>query len=579
MKLTRRKLLSGASIVVIAGAAGLWAATRRGEQPHLALPVADASKQYNILLITSDQERAWSYLPNGFIETYCPGRSRLLSEAMSFTRAFTPTPICSTARACLYTGQHSQKNGLWENVPLPYAPNMKRSVPTLGTLMSGAGYHTAYFGKWHLSRLERSKEGLFSPEEVKNEILSYGWDETGTTYEIDGPLGGANEDELTTNEVVEFLERDHSQADKPWFTSVNLLNPHDIMFYTAGPEMTASRVINYPHDLARPPLTPVYADKYDYPLPENFGLKERKGSVPAAEEYRLCDEYALGVLPFDNPEVCKEYVDYYYNCMRDNDRYIERLLDTLERTGQADNTIVIFTSDHGEMLGTHGLRNKGVLPFRETVQVPFLVRHPDHPERRETNTLTSHIDIAPTLLAFAGVPREQVTSTLPGLVGEDISPVILGTTAKGPTDDEKGILLHWTSFAYQDHQVVLAFKKLNDEGGKMGVGTMLKPEFRGMLKKRGQMRGVFDGRYKFARFFAPTDHNMPESWDDLTAMNDLELYDTLEDPGELTNLAADPDGSKELVLAMNAKLNALLRAEVGVDDGRHLPGPGFMWKA
>lgn len=575
---SRRKVLAGAGALTVAGAAGAWMATRSGGQPKLQLPVAQGSKPYNILLVTTDQEQAWSLLPEGFIERHCPGRARLSRESLSFTRAFTPSPVCATARAILYTGQHSQRNGVWENMPLPYAPELKKDVPTLGTLMRSAGYHAAYFGKWHLSKLYGRHRKALSEEAVQAEIRGYGFDETGTGYEIDGPLGGHDEDGKTTDKAVAFLQRQAS-AQKPWFAAVNILNPHDIMYYTSGPKMTATRKILYPDDLSRPPETPLYREALGYPPPANFGPVPEGSRLPAAAEYATTEDYSLGHLDLRDPAASNEFVNYYYNCIRESDAHIVRLLDALDATGQADRTIVVFTSDHGEMLGVHGIRGKGVLPYREATQVPLLVRHPARPGGISTPTLASHVDMAPTLLGLAGTPSATVRKVVPELVGRDLSAVIADPTRPDPRQEGDGLLLHWTSLIYQDHAAALAFEEERKKGHGLSLTALVKPEYRGVLSKRGQMRGVFDGRYKFARYFAPTEHNTPLLWNDLVARNDLELYDTQTDPGETRNLAANPEAVRGLILQMNVKLNRLIAREIGVDDGRHMPGPDFIWRA
>ena len=92
------------------------------------------------------------------------------------------------------------------------------------------------------------------------------------------------------------------------------------------------------------------------------------------------------------------------------------------------------------------------------------------------------------------------------------------------------------------------------------------------------MRGVFDGRFKFSRYFSPREHHRPENWDELLRHNDLEFYDTREDPGETKNLASDLDASpRERIESLNRALNALIDHEVGDDDGDHLPGAAGAW--
>jgi arylsulfatase len=101
------------------------------------------------------------------------------------------------------------------------------------------------------------------------------------------------------------------------------------------------------------------------------------------------------------------------------------------------------------------------------------------------------------------------------------------------------------------------------------------------LGNRGLHRGVFDGRYKFTRYFSPDSHHLPRDWDTLLAHNDLELYDTHQDPDELVNLAARPEGpeaAKERLLALNDRTNQLIEQEIGDDHGGEYPGPEFLYR-
>ena len=155
MNFGRRTLLAAG--LVGAASAGLWAAFGPPKpRPRFDLR-ADAKTKLNVLLILSDQERDWILTPAGFIEKHCPARQWLIERGTRFTNAVTPTQFCSMARGVVYSGAHSQTNGVWENVPIPYATGMRRDIPTLGSLFADAGYVTGYAGKWHLSKIVRRR--------------------------------------------------------------------------------------------------------------------------------------------------------------------------------------------------------------------------------------------------------------------------------------------------------------------------------------------------------------------------------------------------------------------------------------
>ncbi|MFO1294977.1 MAG: sulfatase-like hydrolase/transferase, partial [Rubrivivax sp.] len=500
--------VAAAGVAGIAGAGIAWRSHQANQPARLTLPKAKSGAP-NILLIVTDQERGWDLLPAGFVDRHCPTRSRLLAQSVSFDQAHTPSPFCSMARSTIYTGQHPQVNGLWENIPLPYATNLKRATPTLGTMFGAAGYHSAYFGKWHLSRLHDQQRASFTPEQVRAELQGYGFAEIGTQHELDGPLGGFNSDGDTTRRAVDFL-RSPERAAGPWFCAVNLLNPHDIMYYTSGEAMTRSRRMDFPDALSRPPADPFYAADLGYGLLPNYGPKTLLRRPEAAYEYGRAMDTTLGVLDYADERTGREFQNYYYHCIRDTDRHLMRLLQALQASGQDENTVVVFTADHGELLGAHGLRGKGTVPYREAVRVPLLVRLPDGARGARTATLASHVDLAPTLLAAAGVPADAVANELPRLAGRDLSAHAGRPDAADPRAGHAGdgILLHWTSLAAQDHDSLLAIDLARRSGGVTPL-TFLQQEVRDGMQRRGQMRGVTDGRYKFARYFKPTDHHRP----------------------------------------------------------------------
>jgi arylsulfatase A-like enzyme len=213
---------------------------------------------------------------------------------------------------------------------------------------------------------------------------------------------------------------------------------------------------------------------------------------------------------------------------------------------------VFVTADHGERGGAHGgMLGKGSDIYKETVRVPLIVRHPDVRGGSLTDALAGGIDLAPTLLGFAGLEDAERKERWPDLHGVDFRAAIADGRAR-TARDARGILFNYS---------VPPGGALGPDGPVAGNTT------------RGLIRGVFEGRYKFGRYFALNQHNEPHDWDTLVANNDLELYDTAEDPDEIVNLAQHPEAQQARILELNAKVNTLIDTEIGADDGAMYPGP------
>jgi arylsulfatase len=215
------------------------------------------------------------------------------------------------------------------------------------------------------------------------------------------------------------------------------------------------------------------------------------------------------------------------------------------------------------------MRQKGATMYREEVNIPMIVAHPDFAGGRTTKGLMGAIDLAPTLMSLAGLSADEQASRFPGLPGLDVSGLL--TSPAAPTErDRQGHLFNYAVVHYWEPAKDKAARGAKLPSGEPDFGKQFD------LSKRRLHRGVHDGRYKFARYFAPAHHNMPTDWKALTAMNDLELYDTHADPGEIVNLASDPKHKSD-VLRLNTMANALIKREVGIDDGREYPGPTEMY--
>jgi arylsulfatase len=273
----------------------------------------------------------------------------------------------------------------------------------------------------------------------------------------------------------------------------------------------------------------------------------------------------LGTIPPDKT-YWKRFQDYYFNCIADVDVQIKRLLEELDNQGLTDNTIVILTSDHGEMRGAHGLRNKGQNAYEEDNHVPFIIVHPESQGGQKCQAITTHVDIAPTILSLAGASREIAKD----LAGKDIAPFLTHPAKTGVNDLRLGGLFAYNMACAIDADYWLQILKYLGSGGD--PKKLREQNIKMNLMKRAHIRSIFDGRYKFSRYFSPKQHNRPETLKQILGYNDLELFDLQEDPFEERNLGANPERNKRLILAMNEKLNTLIDEEIGEDIGQMLPG-------
>ena len=186
--------------------------------------------------------------------------------------------------------------------------------------------------------------------------------------------------------------------------------------------------------------------------------------------------------------------------------------------------------------------------------MPMFIAHPQGSRGVTSKTLMGAVDLAPTLLGLAGKSQDWSRSQFPQLVGHDVSKAVFDPSYRG----ERDRLGHLFNYG-----VILSWDRLNTNYMDTPVWD---------LSKRRAHRGVFDGRWKFVRYFAPAEHHMPRTWEQLVAHNDLELYDTHNDPDEVLNLAIRPDQYRAEIERLNAMVNALIEQEIGVDNGSEFPG-------
>jgi arylsulfatase len=558
---------------MLAAGSGLMFANRAHARPRLKLR-ANRGRQLNVLMIVTDQERHGSLLPKGL---KLPNRDRIYAKATRFSNMHSISGLCSIARGNIYTGQHYQQNGVYENVPVPFAHDLYPDIATIGTMMQDAGYETAYFGKWHLTNLPLIDPGT---NHMRALFASYGFDVSNQSGEVEGPQQGFAKDAQTAATAAAFIGS-RRRAERPWFAAANLLNPHDIMFFLAT-ERQYETFVRLPFGdlkLLPEPADPLYREDLGLPLPPNFGSDGDVAKPVAHSLYRIANEAGLGGIPDDDLDAWLRYENYYLNCLRDVDRQIGVVLDALDAADAWRDTIVVFTSDHGEMSGAHGLRGKGNVVYRENTSVPFAIIHPDIRIDGDTPALASQIDIAPTLLGFAGVGRSVRTEQAPWLKGHDLADAISSGSAR--TVDgagRSGVLYQWDSRIFGSADAAQKAADAFKHQGLVRAWKLFSGPVLDGLKNRHGMRGAFDGRWKFARYFRPDQHNTPKNLSELLKLNDVELYDTLADPLERINIAGRPEAEAEL-LRMSVLTNRLMDKEVGSEDVAELPGPSFFWNA
>ena len=537
-----------------------------------------APGDFNIVFIFTDQERYFRSWPTGF---NLPGRERLEQTGVRFHKHYCPATMCTSSRSVLLTGLQTADTRMFENCDLPWIKDLSTSIPTIGHMLRKAGYYTAYKGKWHLTRAFDQEE----PDRLLNaEMESYGFADFNFPGDLVGhQLGGYRFDHLIAGSAITWLRskgRILSDEGKRWALTVSLVNPHDVMYFnTDAPNEKVQDVGRQMKRSTRAPENEFYKKEWDLPAPKNLNEPfDTPGRPRAHFEFRRVWDFVLGHVPAEEAR-WRRLNNFYLNSIRGVDLQILSILKELDALGLSDRTIIVVTSDHGEVGGAHGgMRGKGPTPYEECIHLPLNIVHPDVRGGQDCQALSGHMDIAPTLLSFAGVPSGRVADVAGRqLPGKDLSPALQrpGTT---PVNAIREAALFTYSGLFAIDSDFFAEVAKGVAGGK-DLTAAFKTAGQPDLRKRGTVRTAVDGRYKFTRYFGPTQRNRPKTIDELYQHNDLELFDLEKDPSEMTNLAATKGQNSELVLQMSAKLENVIKDEIGSDDGREMPDlKGISWE-
>jgi len=433
------------------------------------------SERPNILFIFTDQQtwRAMSCAGNPHLST--PALDRLAAEGTRFEQTYCTSPVCGPARSSLITSRMPHETGVEWN-----GQAMKPDIPNMGQIFREHGYHTVWAGKWHLPESYPLRAGSKQKEIDGFELLPFydstkNWPEWGYGDVTDAPLAEA---------VAGFLSQPQQQ---PFLMGVSFCNPHDCCYLTRRPERyPAVNDINDP----LPPLPPNYAINPDEP---EF-TRQKRAMDHYGDELLLSRDWA--------ETEWRAYLWNYYRMTERVDAAIGKVLQALDDVGLTRNTLVLFTSDHGDGVASHRWTAKLSL-YEEATRIPFLMRWPGHIPAGRTDTvhLASQLDVLPTFCDYAGI------EPLPEFRGQSLKPIIEQPQSK------------WREYVVTE----LADDKLD-------------PSRKGRLLRTGQ--------YKYNIYSHGTRNE--------------QLFDLKYDPGETQNLADEP-ALQKIVAAHRRLLEAWMQ--------------------
>ena len=366
------------------------ATTTTPAQP-VSRPVDATAQRPNILVIMVDQLRYPQWIgPEPGEPGLPPNLARLSDSAVSFAHHYTASNDCTPSRAALLTGLYTHQTGCM----ITGASTLNPGFPTWGSMLREHGYHTRWYGKWHLTHGDND----WTPATGARALERYGF--TGGTYP--SPDGAPGQGWRVDPGIADQFEQWFPTAGEtePWCTTVSFVNPHDIAWWYNWTDRV-------PAEASAPSLATQ--------LPPNFETPEQliaEGKPRLQLSLQETSASSFGPVPFTGPEAEVQQawlpmLDLYMKLQLQVDEQVGRVLSALESRPQvAANTVIVFTSDHGEYGGSHGLRGKGAGVYEEGIRVPLIVSDPrgkltSEPEVTRTQ-LTSSVDVAPLLLTIAG---------------------------------------------------------------------------------------------------------------------------------------------------------------------------------
>ena len=400
-ELTAGARSAATALLLALGAASPWLPAAAGAEP------GEGARRPNVLLVITDDQRPDTVhaLGNSIIQT--PALDKLVREGTVFTRAIAPCPLCVPSRAEIMTGCDRFRNGV-----SAFGGRIDPGLTLWADAMRRARYHAWYVGKWMndgrpTTRGYDESLGLFAGgggrfplthpvDHHGRPVTGYrGWLFQTDAGELKPELGVGLTPDISRHIADAAIELVRRRPERPFFLHVNFTAPHDPLL-----------------------MPPGYEGKYDpaeIPLPPNFRPRHPfdHGNLEGRDEK---------LLPWPRtPEDVRADLAVYYAVLSHMDAQLGRILDALEATGQAKSTIVIFSSDHGLAMGSHGLRGKQNM-YEHTVGVPLLMRGPGVPAGKRSAAQCYLRDLYPTVCELAGVPIPETVR------GRSLAPVLRGET-------------------------------------------------------------------------------------------------------------------------------------------------------
>jgi len=602
-EISRRRLIQAAGVagIAAAGAAAGSSAPALAAQPFQ--PRGRLRRRPNFLIIMVDEQRTAPSYESPALRAWraanLPAQRLIRSKGFDFTEHHIMSAACQPSRASIYTGQYPSLHGVSQTSGAAKSAIEEDlywlepgTVPTLGNYFRTAGYDTYWKGKWHVSDADLYQPGSYNPmpsytdagardrylEEIylEAEMLDkFGFSGfIGPEPHGSNPLNsgssawfGRGRDKAYAEMSVEQLQRLRG-ADKPWLLVASFVNPHDITLwgrFTLAASLAAQaqgtrnafflpqQLIgsNVPRDL----FTPAY----------RASEREDLSSKPTAQG-SFVEQYQFGFQPLNNNE---QYHRFYYQLQKEVDGHIASVMNALmSNRRQYRDTIVIYLSDHGEMLGAHGgMFQKWHNAYDEILRVPFVFHNPElFPRAQSSDVLTSHADLIPTMLGLAGIDEAAIAKELRNthtqvrrLPGRDLSGILLGEQNPSTMRDQP--VYYMTDdqpFKSTSAISVLgtAYEPVNQPNCVETVVAYLPSGVGGALEKWKYSRYWDNPQYwstpnvQDVRTFVPGQYNTPGERVAVTTVKSLnpgqgetapppdefELYNVTRDPAEMLNL-------------------------------------------